>query len=269
MAARIISVLNYKGGVGKTTTTANLGTALWILGKRVCLIDTDVQCNLTHLLGFSHAEKDDTLHDWLLSDCPPPIYERYDGLYYIPSGRDASFESSLDKSFRREEVLSRKLSELKKAFDYILIDCSPKEGLMNINAMAASDEVLIPIECSGFSLQGMQSLLSSLQKINKELNPSLKLLGILLVKYDSNTRISQEMTEYFKTTFPDKLLSTRIRKNVRFDESPLTNQTCFELAPDANGSTDYMALAEELTGVPRPNTWKEIALAAWKKFKQQ
>lgn len=262
--AIVISVLNYKGGVGKTTTTAHLATALWAIGKRVLVIDTDAQCNLSYQFGFSQAEGDETLHNWLLDfGCTPPVYKRYDGLYFIPSGRDSNFEKRLDECTRREERLSRQLSVIKDMFDYVLIDCSPKEGLINTNALAASDKVLIPVECSSFSMQGIQGILNSIERVKRELNENLSIGGFLLVKFDKNTRIARSVQEYFALEYKDKLFRTVIRKVVKFDEAPMTHKTCFELAPESNGAEDYMRVAEELTGENRPDNWKELVMDAW------
>lgn len=259
---KVIAVLNYKGGVGKSTTTYNLGVALWILGKKVLLIDTDAQCNLSGLIGFDQTAGDSTFYEWMKDDdVNMPIYVLYDGLSYVPASKALStLEGSLIGKRNRERILSKKLSayiqpneEGNYIFDYILIDCAPKDGVVNDNAMSASDYVLIPTECSGFSLQGMQNLLFSIQDIHDNINDKLDILGFLMVKYDRQTRISKQVTEYFSDHFSDKMFKTRIRKNIKFDESPLVNQGIFEYAPESNGAEDYMSLAEEITGAKRPS----------------
>ena len=271
---KVISNLNYKGGVGKSTTTYNLGVALWILGKKVLLIDTDAQCNLSGLIGFNQTEGDATFYEWMTQDEQPmPVYEQYPGLYYVPaSGELSGIESFLMNKRSREKVLAKKLAPyLQKqadgsdTFDYVLIDCAPKDGIVNDNAMSASDYILIPTECSGFSLQGMQNLLFSIKDVKENLNEKLEILGFLLVKYDRQTRISKQVTEYFNTNYKDKVFQTKIRKNIKFDESPLAHQGIFEYAPEANGAEDYMQLAEEITGCQRPENWRGMALEAWNK----
>jgi chromosome partitioning protein len=273
MMTKVISILNFKGGVAKTTTTYNLGVALWALGKRVLLIDTDAQCNLSGMLGFNQSEGDATLNEWLRTDdMPMPIYEQYPGLLYVPSSKGLrDIESYLNGKVNREMFLyNKKLKPYLQPqqdgtymFDYVLIDCSPKEGLMNNNNMSASDYVLIPAECSGFSLQGMQDLLFGISEIKENVNPRLEILGFLIIKYDKQTRISRAVSEFFDSRYGDKVFKTKIRKNVKFDETPLQYKGIFEHAPESNGAEDYMSLAEEITGCTRPSNWQSIALDAW------
>lgn len=269
---KVICIVNFKGGVAKSTTTYNLGVALWTLGKRVLLIDTDAQCNLSGLIGFDHTEGDATFYEWMINDDQPmPIYEQYPGLFYIPaSGELSNIESYLMNRRNREKVLAKKiqpylqpLPDGTSRFDYVLIDCAPKDGIVNDNAMSASDYVLIPTECSGFSLQGMQNLLFSINDVKENLNEKLDILGFLIVKYDKQTRISKKVTEYFERNYQAKVFTTKIRRNVKFDETPLANQGIFEYSPEANGAEDYMCLAEEITGEQRPGNWQSKALSAW------
>lgn len=272
--SKVISILNFKGGVAKTTTTYNLGVALWLLGKRVLLIDTDAQCNLSGLIGFDQTEGDATVYEWLLNDNQKmPVYEQYPGLYYVPASKDLrDIESYLMNKRSRENVLNKKLSAClaplsdgSLPFDYVLIDCSPKEGIVNDNAMSASDYVIIPAECSGFSLQGMQNLLYAINDVKENLNPKLTILGFLMIKFDKSTRISKQVSEYFETAYGAQVFKTRIRKNVKFDETPLLHKGIFEHAPEANGAEDYLSLAEEITGDKRPEDWKNMAPDAWDK----
>lgn len=263
----IISNLNFKGGVGKTTTTINLATALWVLGKRVLVVDTDPQCNLTNLIGFDQTGNDATVYEWMTQEeCEVPIYIHYEGFYFIPANKKLrDIEIDLMKRKNRERILFKKISLIKDSFDYILIDCAPKDGVMNDNAMSASDAVLIPAECSGFSLQGMQDLLDSIREVRENINEKLDILGFLIIKYDKNTRISKQTLDYFNQAYAGKIFSTKIRKNVKFDETPLKKKSIFEHSIDANGAEDYMSLAEEITGEERPENWKEKILSAWLK----
>lgn len=260
---KIISFLNHKGGVAKTTTCANLATALWILGKKVLVIDTDQQCNLSGVLGFSQKEGDPTLSDWLKEPVPAPVYIRYEGLDYIPASKALrNMEAELLNKRSRETILARKLDQVKNEYDYVVIDCAPGDSVLNDNALSASDAVIIPTECSGFSLQGMQNLLLAIHEIQSEINPNLSIEGYLLVKYDKQTRIAKEVSRYFEKQSEVPTMKTKIRKCVKFDESPLGHQTIFEYAPESNGAEDYMRLAEEMTGAKRPKNWKTVARKA-------
>lgn len=268
--AKIISFLNHKGGVAKTTTCANLATALWILGNKVLIIDTDQQCNLSGVLGFSQKEGDPTLSDWLKEPVSPPIYIRYEGLEYIPASKALrNMEAELLNKRSRETILARKLEQVKNEYDYIVIDCAPGDSVLNDNALSASDAVIIPTECSGFSLQGMQNLLLAIREIQQEINPELKIEGYLLVKFDKQTKIAKEVSKYFERQQEVPTLQTKIRKCVKFDESPLGHQTIFEYAPESNGAEDYMRLAEELTGTKRPKNWKTVARKAEEENQQE
>lgn len=268
--AKVISILNYKGGVAKTTTAANLGTALWILGKKVLIIDTDTQCNLSFMFDFDRTdEKAKTLHEWLLdlTGGKVPIFDRYDGLHFIASGLDESFDKKLFDEYHNEDVLRDHIALLREHFDYILIDCAPKKGLVNVNAMNAADSLIIPVVCDSFSLQGMETLLDEIARIKRKMNPSLYVEGVLITKYEKNTRISKSVMKYFTNPdefeLADRIFKTQIRKSVKFDESPLSHKTCFEMGIDNNGAEDYMRLAEELTGEVRPVNWKYKVLEAW------
>ena len=262
--AKVISILNYKGGVAKTTTTANLGTALWILGKKVLLIDTDDQRDLGLVMGHNHAEQGKTLYDWMLNeDSKPSLYKRYDNLLYIPCGNDTSFVFKLNDLDRKKEALAECLDMVRDYFDYILIDCKPENSLMNSNAMVASDELLIPVDCSGYSIKGLFSIEEEVAKITKKLNKSLKIGGVLICKYIKGTKASKATEGYFRENYPDTTYKTMIRQNTRINDTPLRNKTLFEMDPLSNGAMDYMSLAEEMTGETRPDDWKEKAIRAW------
>lgn len=276
---KVICLENYKGGVAKTTSAYNLAVAFWMLGKRVLLIDTDPQCNLSGMLGFNQQSGDPTLNEWLRTDgMAMPTYEKYPGLYYVPSSKALrDIESFLNSKVNREMFFyNKKLKPYLQPqqdgtymFDYVLIDCSPKEGLMNNNNMSASDYVLIPAECSGFSLQGMQDLLFGINEIKENVNPKLDILGFLIIKYDKQTRISRAVSEFFDSNYGDKVFKTRIRKNVKFDETPLQYKGIFEHAPESNGAEDYMSLAEEITGCTRPENWQTMAMDAWSEANEE
>lgn len=262
--AKVISILNYKGGVAKTTTTANLGTALWILGKKVLMVDTDDQCDLGLVMGHNHQDDSRTLHDWMLEEgSAPSLYKRYEDLIYIPCGADSRFIFKLNDMYRREEVLAERIDMVRPYFDYILIDCKPENSLMNTNAMVASDTLLVPVDCSGYSIKGLFSIEEEVAKISKRMNPNLKIGGVLICKYIKGTKASKATESYFRRNYPDLTYNTCIRQNTRINDTPLRNKTLFEMDPLSNGAADYMALAEEITGETRPEDWKEKAIRAW------
>lgn len=270
--AKVITVLNYKGGAGKTTTVANLGTALWLLRKRVLLIDTDVQCNLSLLLGFRNNDSNGnllpTVNEWL-TDHPDgfKVYERYPGLYYIPGRKDPkiNLERELSNEYHGEDILKEHLNDIKDMFDYILIDCSFLANMINKNALIASDSILIPCETASFSFQGLDQLYSEYLKTKKRANKDLQIEGILYTKYLKGTRFAKKMEQYMNDSeeFGPYIMKTKIRKCNRFDESPIENKSVFEKEVKSNGAEDYLSLAEELTGDKRPDNWKEIILKAW------
>lgn len=252
----ILTFLNHKGGVAKTTSCANLGDALHRLGRRVLLVDTDQQCNLTAMLGFAQSEGDPTLAQWMAGteDVAAPVYEREEGLDYIPASKALRHtEAQLLTRRARETVLKRLLEPLAPHYDYILIDCAPGDSVLNDNALAAATHVVIPTECSGFSLQGMQNLLLAIDEIRRDINPGLQTLGYLLVKYDKQTKIGKEVSRHLERQEGAKTLKTKIRRCIRFDESPLARQTIFEYAPDSNGAEDYMRLAKEIIAINEGN----------------
>lgn len=262
--AKVISVLNYKGGVAKTTTTANLGTALWILGKKVLLIDTDDQCDLGLVMGHNHKNGERSLHDWMLEEgSKPELYKRHEGLMYIPCGSDSRFIFKLNDMYRREEVLAERIDMVKPFFDYIIIDCKPENSLLNTNAMVASDELLVPVDCSGFSIKGLFAIEEEVAKVSKRMNPNLKIGGVLICRYIAGTKASKATEAYFRKNHPELTYKTIIRQNTRINDTPLRNKTLFEMDPLSNGANDYMTFAEELTGLTRPDNWKEKAILAW------
>ena len=258
--ATILSVLNYKGGVAKTTTTANLGTALWILGKRVLLIDTDPQCDLTFLLGFDGAAGDETFNEWFMQqndEGSVPVYVRYDAidkrydskerLYYIPSSRelrDADMMLAARKA--RERILKRKLKPLQDAFDYILIDCSPSLGLLTVNSLAAANSVMIPVQCQYFALEGLGKLLNTIKIIQKRLNTALEIEGFVLTMYDGRVRLSNQVVAEVRKHFEEMVFDTLIQQNVKLAEAPSYGQPVILYDAECRGSVNYLSLANEL-----------------------
>lgn len=259
---KIIGIMNYKGGVGKTTTTVNLGTALWILGKKVLLVDADQQCNLSLNMKFSQ-EGNDTLDELMRGKAKEiPVWERYPGLDYIPASDSLqSIELYLQSLTGGNYVLKNILDTLSPMYDYILIDCAPKRGILNTNVLIASDEILIPSDCGPYSVTGLDTLKKDIDEIQSRpyFNQSLKLLGFVLTKYEKSLTNSRETRKVIETLFPGKLLDVAISKSTVVDKSPKSYMSVFEGFPESTTANDYMRLAEIIEGKKRPAGWKEKA----------
>lgn len=251
--AKKISILNFKGGVGKTTTAVNLGAALNLLKKNVLVVDMDSQANASYLLGYDRSDGA-TIYDSLEPKglSPLTIYEYRKGFDFVSSDeRLGDIEELLIGRLRKEELLSRLLSQVEGMYDYVLIDCPPNRGLLTINAMCASDSVLIPIDSQLLALQGLEKINHKFKEVKEYVNTSLEIEGYLLTKYKSQLRIHREVASALKSIAPDKVFNAKIRDNVRLSEIPSVRKDIFEYAPDSAGAEDYMQLAREITGIRR------------------
>lgn len=278
--AQIIAILNDKGGVAKTTTTATLGTALWLLGKKVLLIDTDQQCNLTFMMdrtAMLDTQDNNNLYTWFHDSNCYPIFERYPGFDFIPSSRKmVDLQMELVSASRREEKLKRLLSIVANEYDYIIIDCAPGgKNLVNQNVLVAADSIIIPTKTDIFTLQGTPNLLNFVQEIRNDWEKELPILGYLLVSFEGGTKLGREVKGYFAGSQQDlgaPLLPIQIHKCQRCVEAPRDEQTVFEYAPDCTAADDYMMLAERLCGIqPRkknwtPSVWGQKAKDAYDRF---
>lgn len=257
-----ISILNFKGGVGKTTTTLNLGAALSLLGKRVLVIDLDSQRNLSPIMGY-HPGDGETVFDALSTKGGElTIYghDRMKNLFFVPADkRLTGIDISLFNRSNREHILDKLLKKEEEDYDFILIDCPPKSLTLNKNAMVASDYLIIPIDCKVFSIQGMGDIFEELEEIksDQDLNPKLQIMGYLLTMYDSRTKLSKEVERNLKRNYPERVFRTKIHINTRLSETPGYNLNIFEYDPESTGAEDYMSLAEEITGLKRKKKWKE------------
>lgn len=250
MMGKIIAVANQKGGVGKTTTTVNLGASLATLGQRVLLVDMDPQGNTTSGLGVSKADVVYDVYDLLINDVPAPSAIRQtavEGLYILPSTIQlAGAEIELVPTISREVRLRRALLQVKEAYDYILIDCPPSLGLLTINALTAADSVLIPIQSEYYALEGLSQLLNTIRLVQKHLNASLTIEGVVLTMFDARTNLSLQVAEEVKKYFKDKVYQSIIPRNVRLSEAPSYGQSIVTYDPKSRGADLYMALAEEV-----------------------
>ncbi len=249
---RCIAVINQKGGVGKTTTTVNLGAALARRGFRVLLLDMDPQANLTVHVDKRPDLEGNTLTNLLVEDKPlgelvqPTSTE---GLFVVPSDTSlAGVEQVLANRIGRETILREALEVFaaKAGFDFLLLDCPPSLGVLSANALVAAEHVIIPMQAEYLSLQGMAKLIEVIQLVQKRLNPALKVAMVLPCMVDSRTNLSVEVLREIEQHFGGELAKTRIRNNVKLAEAPSFGRTIFEHAPDSNGARDYESAADEL-----------------------
>lgn len=245
---KIISVANQKGGVGKTTTTVNLGTILAKKSKKVLLIDADPQGNATSGLGVE-KEVENTTYDILVNDTTmeETIQDSsIKNLKVCPANMNlAGAEVELVSMMSREQRLKSKLDEIKDKFDYILIDCPPSLGLITLNSFTASDSVLIPVQCEYFALEGLGQLLNTIERVKKYLNKEIQIEGALLTMYDARTNLSNQVVKEVKKYFNDKVYKTVIPRNVRLSEAPSYGMPITEYDARSKGAKSYVKFARE------------------------
>jgi chromosome partitioning protein len=249
--ARIAAVCNQKGGVGKTTTTINLGAALAELGRRVLLVDFDPQGALSVGLGIQPHELDATIYNLLmersLSASEVVIKTSVDGMDLLPSNIDLSgAEVQLVHEVGREFVLGRVLQPLIPDYDVVLIDCQPSLGLLTVNALACADGVLVPLECEYFALRGVALLMETIEKVASRLSPKLAIDGVLATMYDSRTLHTREVLANVVQGFGDTVFHTVISRTVRFPDATVAGEPITQFDPSSNGATAYRELAKEV-----------------------
>lgn len=247
---KIISISNQKGGVGKTTTSVNLSAALAALGKKILLIDLDPQGNASSGLGIDPAGVDKCIYDALINEEPMKnCLQKTDfgSLWLCPARVDlAGAEIELVDMEKRETRLKSAVSEVREEFDYILIDCPPSLGLLTLNALTATDTVLMPIQCEYYALEGLSQLTKTVKKVKQALNPEIDVEGVLLTMFDSRTNLSIAVADEVKKFFPHKVYKTVIPRNVRLSEAPSFGQPVNVYDPASRGAEGYRLLAEEL-----------------------
>lgn len=253
---KIISLVNQKGGVGKTTTSINLSNSLGHLGKKTLLIDLDPQSNSTTGLGVDRVKISKSIYNVIMGDCKVEdaiIKTPYKNLSIIPALIDlAGVDIELiqigvqDKEFRVTEQLKKALQKVRNRYDFIIIDCPPNLGILTTNALAASDSVLIPIQCEYYSLEGVNQLLHTILKIQNNVNPNLDIEGVLLTMLDGRTLIGLEVVEDVRKFFNEKVFSTIIPRLVKLVEAPSHGKPILEYDPKSNGALAYLNLAKEV-----------------------
>jgi chromosome partitioning protein len=249
---RVIAVANQKGGVGKTTTAVNLGAGLAELGFRVLIIDLDPQGNATTGLGINQRNLENSvydvlLHDVALDDCIEPTAVR--NLVVAPATIDlAGADIELVPAFSRELRLRRAIEALDDSFDFTIIDCPPSLGLITVNGLAAASEVLVPIQCEYYALEGLGQLLKNVNLVTGNLNPTLEVSAIVLTMYDSRTKLAEQVADEVRTHFGDKVCRMVIPRTVRLSEAPSFGQPILTFDPTSRGAVAYRELAKEVSG---------------------
>jgi chromosome partitioning protein len=247
---RIISVANQKGGVGKTTTSVNLSACLAHIGKKVLLIDTDPQGNATSGVGINKGEVQRCIYDVLIDDVPLEqvvLSTKVENLYVIPATISlAGAEIELVSTISREVRMKHAIQKAKDDYDYIIIDCPPSLGLLTINALTASDEILIPVQCEYYALEGLSQLLSTIRLVQKHLNENLMIDGVLLTMFDARTNLGIQVIDEVKKYFQDKVYRTIIPRNVRLSEAPSHGKPIITYDPRSRGAEVYLELAKEV-----------------------
>lgn len=248
--AKIISIANQKGGVGKTTTAINLGAGFAVLERKTLIIDADPQANATSGLGIDPKNVQTSVYECVMDDIDPRsivIHTSTPHLDIIPAHIDlVGAEIEMINMPNREYMLAKTLESIQKDYEFIIIDCSPSLGLVTVNALVASDSVIIPVQCEYFALEGLGKLLNTIKIVQSRLNKNLDIEGILLTMYDSRLRLSKQVVKEVKTHFQKMVFKTLINRNTKLGEAPSYGETAIMYDAVSTGAVNYLNLAREI-----------------------
>lgn len=247
--ATVICMLNFKGGVGKTTATVNLAAALSRLKKKVLVVDLDVQCTATKTYNKTSPYDGHTIYEILTGKNSEAVtYETKDkNIDYMPSSSDMRYvEMELNRKREREHILSKYIKVVEDSYDFIILDCPPGKGIITDNAMVAAQKVIIPVKCEVYSMYGLSDIINEINDVHETCNDQLEMLGILANEYDGRTIINREIIESLREQFPGKVFETKIRKNVALSEFSSQCENVFDYNTHCNGAEDFSDLAKEV-----------------------
>lgn len=249
---RVIAIANQKGGVGKTTTTINLAAAIADKGHKVLILDLDPQGNTTSGLGVEKQELDKTAYQVLIGECPiadtilKNVHENVD---LIPSNVDlAAAEVELVDLENQQFILKQEMDQIKGNYEYVLIDCPPSLSMLTVNAMTAASTVLVPIQCEYYALEGLSQLMQTIDLVRENLNPELKIEGMVFTMYDARTNLSMQVVENVRSNITEHVYNTIIPRNIRLAEAPSHGLPINQYEPKSSGAEAYRMLADEIIG---------------------
>ena len=261
---RVIAIANQKGGVGKSTTAVNLGACLAEAGRRILVVDLDPQGNASTGLGIDHTRRTASAYEVLTANLVMQeaiVPTSVDGLWAVPSTIDlAGAEIELVTQFNRESRLARALDGIRSEFDFILLDCPPSLGLLTVNALTAADELIVPIQCEYYALEGLGQLLKNVRLVQQNVNPSLRLTGIVMTMFDGRTKLAEQVVDEVRSYFGPRVYESVIPRSIRLAEAPGFGQPITRYDPSSRGAKAYKALANELLTRPAGDGLDDLAL---------